>query len=192
LRQICSLNAAFQTAPEAAMHLTVRSNHAMRLMMYCALSERRVTPVCEIARACDISEAHLAKIANRLACHGFVETVRGRGGGVRIARSPDRIKVGDVVRATETDDFQSDGDPARVSPLAAACRFPGLVEQALAAFMAVLDSATIADLVVDRDTLRKLMGLTAPNSPGARRAHGAQAARAQAERAAPRSPLPTA
>ena len=83
------------------MHLTVRSNHAMRLMMYCAMKQGRIAPVSEIARACNMSEAHLAKIANHLAGAGFVETLRGRGGGVRLTRAPADISVGAVVRSTE-------------------------------------------------------------------------------------------
>lgn len=143
------------------MHLTVRSNHAMRLMMYCAMKHRRIAPVSEIARACNMSEAHLAKIANRLAAAGFVETVRGRGGGVRLARAPGDISVGAVVRSTEMSaclieclDLETN-----TCPLVSACKFRGLMQRALKAFLAVLDDCTLADLVDDGDDLRALMGL---------------------------------
>ena len=125
------------------MHLTVRSNHAMRLMMYCAMKPGRIAPVGEIARACNMSEAHLAKIANRLSTAGFVETVRGRGGGVRLARAPADICVGAVVRSTEM----------------SACKFRGVVQRALQAFLGVLDECSLADLIDEGDDLRALMGL---------------------------------
>ena len=128
------------------MHLTVRSNHAMRLMMYCAMNRGRIAPVSEIARACNMSEAHLAKIANRLSGAGFVETVRGRGGGVRLARAPEDIHVGAVVRTTEMSaclieclDLDSN-----TCPLVGACKFRGLVKRALAAVLAVLDESARA------------------------------------------------
>ena len=153
------------------MQLTVRSNHAMRLMMYCALNEGRLAPVSEIARACNMSEAHLAKIANRLAAHGFVETVRGRGGGVRLARKPEDLSVGAVVRTTEMGaclieclDLENN-----TCPLIGACKFRGVVSRALEAFLAVLDDCTLAELIEDGDDLKQLMGLLgdAPMAPGA-------------------------
>lgn len=143
------------------MQLTVRSNHAMRLMMYCALNGQGLTPVSEIARACNMSEAHLAKIANRLAANGFVETVRGRGGGVRLAADPAALSVGAVVRTTEMGaclieclDLENN-----TCPLIGACKFRGVVGRALEAFLAVLDEVTLADLVADGDDLKALMGI---------------------------------
>ncbi|HKK35376.1 MAG TPA: Rrf2 family transcriptional regulator [Paracoccaceae bacterium] len=149
------------------MQLTVRSNHAMRLLMFCALAEGRTTPVAEIARACNMSEAHLAKIAHRLAGIGVVETVRGRAGGVRLARPPEAINVGAVVRATEfgaclVECLSPETDTC---PLTPACRFRGLIGRALEAFFRVLDEATLADLVREGGELRRLMGLQAAPAP---------------------------
>jgi Rrf2 family nitric oxide-sensitive transcriptional repressor len=143
------------------MHLTLRSNNAMRLLMYCALAGGRVAPVGAIARACNMSEAHLAKIANRLAEAGFVETVRGRGGGVRLARAPAAIIEGAVVRATETGACMTEClDPeTNTCPLVAACRFRGVVQRAYAAFLAVLDGYTLADLTEDGSALAAAMGM---------------------------------
>ncbi|MGG7565426.1 Rrf2 family transcriptional regulator [Rhodovulum sp. DZ06] len=143
------------------MQLTVRSNHAMRLMMYCALNDGRLAPVSEIARACNMSEAHLAKIANRLASHGFVETVRGRGGGVRLAADPETLSVGAVVRTTEMGaclieclDVENN-----TCPLIDACKFRGVVGRALEAFLKVLDDCTLAELIAEGDDLKALMGI---------------------------------
>ncbi len=145
------------------MHLTVRSNHAMRLMMYCAMKHGRIAPVSEIARACNMSEAHLAKIANRLSAAGFVATVRGRGGGVRLARPPEDIPVGAVVRTTEMSAclIECLDLDTNTCPLVTACKFRGVVQRALQAFLRVLDDCTLADLIHEGEDLRALMGLDA-------------------------------
>jgi Rrf2 family nitric oxide-sensitive transcriptional repressor len=146
------------------MHLTIRSNHAMRLLMYCALNENRIAPVAEIARACNMSEAHLGKIANTLAGLGFVETIRGRGGGVRLARPPHEVLVGAVVRRTEMGPCLTEClDPeTNTCPLTEACRFRTVLGRALEAFLNVLDGYTLADLVSPGDDLRRAMGLERP------------------------------
>ena len=143
------------------MQLTVRSNHAMRLMMYCALAAPRLAPVSEIALACNMSESHLGKIANALASHGFVETVRGRGGGVRLAMAPSDINVGAVVRRTEIGAcfMECLHLETNTCPLVSACRFRSIVGRALEAFLSVLDGYTLADLVAEPEPLKALMGL---------------------------------
>lgn len=148
------------------MQLTLRSNHAMRLLMYCALTEHRAAPVPEIAAACNMSVAHLAKIAHFLAGLGVVETVRGRAGGVRLARPAEQLNVGAIVRATETGRCLVEClDQATNScPLASVCRFRTVLGRALEAFFSVLDGYTLADLVSDQQGLRQVLGLEALQS----------------------------
>ncbi len=157
------------------MQLTLRSNHAMRLMMFCALHEGRVSPVSDIARACNMSETHLGKIASLLATHGFVETVRGRGGGVRLTRPASDVNVGEIVRATEFGQCLVEclRPETNTCPLVEACRFRTIIGRALEAFLSVLDGYTLADLVAERDALRAAMGLDegvngGPDAPTAR------------------------
>lgn len=149
------------------MQLTVRSNHAMRLMMFCAVNEGRVTPVADIARACNMSEAHLGKIANALASHGFIETLRGRRGGVRLAKPASELNVGDIVRSTEMGYCLVEclKMETNTCPLVEVCRFRSVMNRALEAFLNVLDGYTLADLVTERDQLRAAMGLDAPAEP---------------------------
>lgn len=143
------------------MQLTIRSNHAMRLMMFCALNAGKVTPVSTVAKACNMRPAHLAKIANALSAEGFIETVRGRHGGVRLARPAEEIRVGAIVASTEVGaGFVECFDPAtNTCPLIGACRFRPALDRALDAFIGVLNDYTLADLVVGRDDLRQAMGL---------------------------------
>ncbi len=143
------------------MQLTLRSNHAMRLMMFCAVAGQKVTPVSEIARACNMSEAHLGKIANHLAAHGFIETVRGRRGGVRLARPASELNVGAIVRATELGRCLVEclEPESNTCPLIEVCRFRTIIGRALEAFLSVLDGYTLADLVAEKEQLRAAMGL---------------------------------
>lgn len=143
------------------MQLTLRSNHAMRLVMYCAVNEGRVAPVAEIARACNMSETHLAKIANHLAAQGFVETLRGRAGGVRLARAPEQLNVGQIVRASELGRCLVEclAPETNQCPLIDVCGFRSVVTEALEAFLSVLDRYTVADLVEEREALQRTLGL---------------------------------
>lgn len=151
------------------MQLTLRSNHAMRLVMYCAVNEGKVAPVAEIARACNMSETHLAKIANRLAALGFVETLRGRAGGVRLAHPPEELNVGEIVRASEFGRSLVEclSPETNTCPLIKVCRFRTVIIQALDAFLAVLDRYTVADLVEEQEALRNTLGLSSPEAPSA-------------------------
>jgi Rrf2 family protein len=146
------------------MRLTLHSNHAVRLLMYCALRPNQVLRTVEIARANRISEHHLTKIAQCLACFGIVETIRGRSGGITLAKRPEDVIIGDVIRITEdnlelAECFNMD---TNTCPLANECRFNKILHQSLAAFLAVLDGYTLADLIAPSTQLRPLLGLDAP------------------------------
>lgn len=143
------------------MQLTLRSNHAMRLVMYCAVNKDRVAPVAEIARACNMSETHLAKIANKLAGLGFVETLRGRAGGVRLAQPAEQLNVGAIVRASEVGRCLVEclSPDTNHCPLTEVCQFRDVVIEALEAFLSVLDRYTVADLVRDKGAMRRALGL---------------------------------
>ena len=83
------------------MRLTRQTNYAIRILMYCAVNKDRLSRIPEIAAAYSVSELFLFKILQPLVENGFVETVRGRNGGVRLGRPADKITLFDVVRVTE-------------------------------------------------------------------------------------------
>jgi len=148
------------------MQLTQFSNYAMRTLMYCALRRGGLCRVRDIAEAYGVSEHHLMKVVQVLGHVGVVETVRGRGGGIRLARPPHEIVVGDVVRATEGKMHLVECfDEATSScPITAACRFRQALHRALDAFFLVLDGYTLADLVATPEPLEELLHLERPAS----------------------------
>lgn len=141
------------------MQLTLRTHHAMRLLMFCAVNGPTAAPVSRIASRCGMSEAHLAKIAHQLSARGLVETVRGRAGGVRLSRDSARISVGEVIRATECCLQLHHFDAAVSGERDDAARLRGAFGEAFGAFMQVLDRYTIADLVAEEPDLGTLSAL---------------------------------
>ena len=130
------------------MRLTYLTDYSLRVLMYVGAVPDRLVTIQEIAQGYGISENHLMKVVHGLAQHGFLETVRGRGGGIRLARPASDITVGAVVRAVE-DDFAlvecfQTNNTCRITPV---CRLKGALKQALGAYFEVLDNRTLAELV---------------------------------------------
>jgi Rrf2 family nitric oxide-sensitive transcriptional repressor len=132
------------------MRLTTMTDYSIRLLMYVAHHPDRLCTIAEIAGAYGISHAHLMKITHQLGVAGFIETVRGMGGGMRLARPPARINLGDVVRAVEPDFalVECFGAANRCT-ITAYCRLTGILSEALQDFLARLDRYTLADLAPD-------------------------------------------
>jgi Rrf2 family nitric oxide-sensitive transcriptional repressor len=141
------------------MRLTIRTNLAMRTLMFCAVNPGRTVNKQEIAQACNVSENHLAQVIHLLARAGFLVTLRGRSGGMRLSRGPEAIRVGEVFRTFEAVlPFTECADrSANTCPLTAACRLRCVLNEALSAFYAVLDRTTVADLVQGNADLEELL-----------------------------------
>jgi Rrf2 family transcriptional regulator, nitric oxide-sensitive transcriptional repressor len=138
------------------MRLTVFSDYTLRVLMYLALDRTRLATIPEIAAAYGISENHLMKVVHQLARAGVVESVRGKGGGVRLARAPEEIRLGEVVRASEGDTPIVEclsGKPSSCR-ISSPCRLKGILVDAFAALYDSLDEHTLADLVETPRALR--------------------------------------
>lgn len=137
------------------MRLTSYTNYALRTLQMAALREPALTRVDDVVRVHNMARPHIAKIVHELGRAGFLQTVRGRGGGFRLARPARQIVVGDVVRLTEgplevVECFNPD---TNTCPLIGVCKLSRAVHAATRAFIAVLDDLTIADIVSNRAQL---------------------------------------
>lgn len=143
------------------MRLTTFTDYSLRVLIYLAIRpEQRVT-IAEIATAFDISESHLMKVVHFLGKHGFLANVRGKGGGLTLASTPDAINVGAVVRLTEADSLPAECfDPDRnTCVISQSCQLRKILGEAVSAFYSVLERYSLADLVVGRSQLARILSI---------------------------------
>ncbi len=144
------------------MHLTQYSGYGLRVLVYVGLQDDRLSTIAEIAEAYDVSKNHLMKVVQQLAAEGFVFTKRGKNGGIRLASSPEKVSVGQVVRKLEPNFGVADCfHPDRNCKLFPACRLRAKLVKASEAFLGVLDEVTLADILADsshQTILRQLLG----------------------------------
>lgn len=141
------------------MRLTRYTDYSLRVLIHLALHDDRLCSIGEMSRTYDVSHNHLMKVVNALARDGFIQTVRGRAGGMRLARPPEEITVGEVVRRTEEGFELADCSGCALSP---ACGLTSVLAKGMQAMMAVFDSFTIADLLTDKDVMRRLINRESP------------------------------
>ena len=125
------------------MKLSRYTDYALRVMIFLAGRQEGLASIRQIAEGYGISQNHLMKIVQDLGRAGFVETVRGRGGGLRLARPPQQINLGALVRQTERQEGLVDCSTCRV---AGTCGLPAILSEAHEAFLHVLDRYTLADI----------------------------------------------
>jgi Rrf2 family nitric oxide-sensitive transcriptional repressor len=141
------------------MRLTVYTDFSLRVLMYVALHAERRPTIAEVASSYGISRNHVMKVVYQLGLAGYLETSRGQSGGMRLARPPQDIILGEVVRRTEPDlALAPCFDPVKSScAITPACKLRGALQRARDAFLAVLDGFSLADLVENREALRELL-----------------------------------
>lgn len=130
------------------MRLADYIDYTLRVLMYCAANPDRQVTIAELAEQHGVSKNHLMKIVNDLARQGVLETTRGRGGGLRLLRATTDIRIGDVVRSSETDfRLVECFDPrTNTCSLTPSCRLKGVFRAALEAYFKELDAFTLADI----------------------------------------------
>ena len=143
------------------MRLTTMTDYALRLLMYVAQQPDRLCTISEVAQAYAISEAHLMKVTHQLGLAGWIETVRGKGGGMRLARRPQCVSIGEVVRAMEAElgvveCLTAGGGSCVIAP---ACRLKSILHDATNRFLEELDQYTLADMLKSRAPLARLLGI---------------------------------
>jgi Rrf2 family transcriptional regulator, nitric oxide-sensitive transcriptional repressor len=153
-----------QSTAARIMKLTDYTDYSLRVMLYLALRREGLSTIQEISDAYGISKNHLMKVVQRLGELGWVETIRGRNGGLRLAADSLALPVGDVVRQTESDfalvgcfpDEHGERRPCTIEPH---CRLKHALAAARDAFLAELDRYTIGELASPKAELAGLLGL---------------------------------
>jgi len=159
------------------MRLADYTDYSLRVLMYCATyPDRRIT-IADLADDLALSKNHLMKIVNDLARRGLVTTTRGLGGGLRLAGDPREIRIGDIVRGSESDFrlVECFGEGLTSCTLGAACRLKSIFAGALQAYFDSLDQYTLADLVPAEFGMTR--GVVAKGEPPAARTTRPMAAR---------------
>jgi Rrf2 family nitric oxide-sensitive transcriptional repressor len=149
---------------EANVRLTAYSDFALRMLMYLAIDPTRTATIAEIAIRYGVSKNHLMKVAHDLGRAGYVETLRGKNGGLRLARSAREVGLGEVVRRAEPDmAIAPCFEPvAAHCPISPACRLRRALVEARMAFLSALDRYSLADLVENADIIGGLLGVETP------------------------------
>ena len=144
------------------MRLTLYTDYSLRVLLYLGIKgKERLTTIQEIADAYHISKNHLMKVTHDLGQMGLIETIRGRGGGIRLHTPPEEINIGQIVRRTEEDFhlvecFDQENNLCKISP---ACQLKFALNEALIAYLQVLDRYTLADFLISKDDMFQLLGL---------------------------------
>jgi Rrf2 family transcriptional regulator, nitric oxide-sensitive transcriptional repressor len=140
------------------MRLTLYTDFALRVLIHVGLNDGKLTTINNIAQSFGISKPHLMKVVNDLSQKGYLDTVRGRNGGIRLMREPADINIGQLVRDTE-DQLDVIGCLRREDycPIQRVCVLRGALRNATEAFLAVLDAHTLADLIKPRRVLASLL-----------------------------------
>lgn len=145
------------------MRLKKYTDYALRVLIYVnSKEEGELASIKEISETFNISQNHLSKIVYQLGQFGLIKTIRGRNGGIVLAEAPDKINIGHVVRMMEDDFvmmecFDKDVNTCVITP---SCKLKHVLNDALIAFLKVLDQYTLKDLTANKDELRDLMDIS--------------------------------
>jgi Rrf2 family nitric oxide-sensitive transcriptional repressor len=142
------------------MRLTLWTDYALRTMIYVGANKGQLSTISEIAESFDISKPHLMKVVNKLGQQGYLETIRGKGGGIRLGRPPEQITVGAIVRQTE-EDLAVMGclTGSGFCRIEGCCVLRGALRKATVAFLETLDRYTLTDLLEPHSKLVRQLGI---------------------------------
>ncbi|MFN0136179.1 MAG: Rrf2 family transcriptional regulator [Phycisphaerae bacterium] len=143
------------------MRLTLYSDYALRVLVYVGSAPTGSASIQQISRAYNVSRHHLTKVVNRLARIGLLTTTPGRGGGMKLAKSPADIRIGETIRQTEPNFHLVEclDDATNQCVITSACKLRGILSDGLRAFLDKLNEHTLADLLTERAQLQPLLGL---------------------------------
>lgn len=141
------------------MQLTQYTDYSLRVLIYLGVNEERLATITDISVSYGISRNHLVKVVHQLGQHGYIETRRGKGGGIRLSRIPAEINIGEVIRRSEgnfdiVECFNSERQECSIAP---SCRLKSVIAEAVASFFSVIDRYTLNDLIANKRNLKSLL-----------------------------------
>lgn len=140
------------------MRLTLHTDYALRVLIHVAVADGKPLTINDIAQTFDISKQHLMKVVHHLGQKGYLDTLRGHGGGIRLRRPPPDIKIGQVLRDTEKSlNVIGCLDRRSYCPIQQVCVLRGALHDATQSFLAVLDRYSLADLIKPQRALSSLL-----------------------------------
>jgi Rrf2 family nitric oxide-sensitive transcriptional repressor len=167
------------------MQLSLHADYACRVLIFLSVHDGSRASIEEIAKAFTISQNHLVKVVHRLGQLGFIETTRGRNGGIRLARSPEDISIGAVIRSMEPhfEVVECFNASTNSCPIIGLCDLQPALQRARDAFLGVLDTVTLAEVTRMKSGLGQRLGFTRSSATG-------DAQSADGDRSFPRPPSP--
>lgn len=129
------------------MYLTQQTDYALRVLIYAAVNDDGLVNIATIAQVYDISKSHLMKVVTALVKGGFLQSIRGKGGGLKLAQPPEKIRVGAVVRLMEPMQIVECFGPNNQCAITAHCRLADILHGSVKAFLNYLDGFTLSDLI---------------------------------------------
>lgn len=139
------------------MRLTTFTSHTIRTLIYLALERGNLVTIAEVAKAYAISESHLMKVVHQLGLRGYIETLRGKGGGLRLALEPAQINLGRVIRETEPNNLLDCMETPNCCRIQTVCTLVNVLIEAQNALYGVMDRYTLADLLHQEELLASLI-----------------------------------
>ena len=139
------------------MQLTLHSDYSFRILIYLASQREELTTIDEISSAYDISRHHLAQIVHKLGELGFIETIRGKGGGIRLALLPEEVNLGEVLKKMEpnfniVECFNKKENTCKIHSV---CKLKSLLNEAMLSFLSIFENKTLADILLTPKKLKK-------------------------------------
>ena len=146
------------------MQLTRYTDYSLRVLIYLGVNPGRLVTISEIADSYSISGNHLMKIVNKLGIWGYIRTVRGKNGGIRLAFDPKDINIGEVVRKTEDrfDLAECFNPESNACPLVSCCSLTHVLREGVKSFFSVLDKYTLADMLANSEEIADLLSEREP------------------------------
>lgn len=142
------------------MQLTLYTDYSFRVLLYLGINDDKLSTIAEIADRCNATQNHLVKVVHNLGREGYIQTMRGRTGGIRLKKAPTEITLTEIIRCTEVnlDVAECLREKDNNCHISEVCRLKGIFDEAQKEFINTLDRYTLADLLANREQLTFIFG----------------------------------